>query len=38
VDASTHALKQWTSLRFYEVLTNQVVTEQIEARANAVSA
>jgi class 3 adenylate cyclase len=38
VDAATHALKQWTSLRFYEVITNSVVCDQIEARADAVSA
>lgn len=38
VDAATHVLKQWTSLRFYEVITNSVVCEQIEARADAVSA
>jgi hypothetical protein len=38
VDAATQALKQWTSLRFYEVITNSVVCDQIEARADAVSA
>ena len=38
VDAGTHELKRWTSLRFYEVITNQSVCEQIESRAQAARA
>jgi len=38
VDATSHVLKQWTAMRFYEILTNQTVCDQIEARAAAVSA
>ena len=38
VDAASHSLQQWTSLKFYEVITNQAVCEQIEARAAAVGA
>jgi class 3 adenylate cyclase len=38
IDAATHALQQWTSVRFYEVITNAAVSEQIEARATAVGA
>jgi class 3 adenylate cyclase len=38
IDAASHTLQQWTSLKFYEVITNATVSEQIEARATAVSA